>query len=252
VFKNGDTFYYSEEVVVRVLVVGSCGKRKLHNSPKQPKCQDIRARHGIGYWRKRFSKLSTPVRDMYTGPQNTELVKAVDLLRTISGVDVHFSIISAGFGFLHEHERVPPYDCSFTNMKMRDVRTRSEDLGIQSAFSSLISKDFDLVYLALGKRYLASLGRDTLSAIQIPTVVFHEYESEYLIRIPCSAQTVKAFSKQGHKIHGVVGFKGDLLRVLARFTLERPNPGSEVRKWGTMNYLRKLVHRIGSLDKLNE
>ena len=236
---------------MRVLVVGSCGKRKLHNSPKQPTCQDIRIRHGIGYWRKRFSKDCTPARDMYTGPQNTELVKAVDLLRTISGVDVHLSIISAGFGILQEHEKVPPYDCSFTNMKMRDVIKWSEELGIQSSFTSLIAKDFDLAYLALGKRYVAALGKDTLATIQIPTVVFHEHESEHLIRIPCSAQTVKSFSKQGHKIHGVVGFKGDLLRVLARFALEKPDPGSEVRKWGTTNHLRKLVHHIGSLKKHN-
>jgi hypothetical protein len=251
VFKNYDSFYYSEEVVVRVLVVGSCGKRKLHNSPKQPKCQDIRARHGIGYWRKRFSKLSTPARDVYTGPQNTELVKAVDLLRTISRVDVHLAIISAGFGILQEHERVPPYDCSFTNMTMRDVRKRSEELELQSSFTDLISKNFDLVYLALGKRYLAALGKDTLSTIQTPTVVFHEQESEYLIRIPCSAQTVNAFSKRGHKIHGIVGFKGDLLRVLARFALEKPNPRNEIRKWGTANYLRKLVNWLGGLEKSN-
>lgn len=234
---------------MRVLVVGSCGKRKLHNSPKQPNCQDIRTRHGIDYWRKRFSKLNTPARTMYTGPQNTELVKAVDLLREISRVDVHLVIISAGFGILQEHERVPPYDCSFTNMTMRDVRKWSEELGLQSSFTDLINKNFDFIYLALGKRYLAALGKDTLSTIQIPTVVFHEHESEYLLQIPCSAQTVKAFSKRGHKIHGVVGFKGDLLRVLARFALGRPNPRNEVRKWGTTNYLRKLVNRLGGLEK---
>ena len=79
--------------------------------------------------------------------------------------------------------------------------------------------------------------------------MFHEHESDYLFRIPCSAQTVRAFSKRGYKIHGVVGFKGDLLRVLARFALERPNPRSEVRKWGTTDYLLELVNRLGGLEK---
>lgn len=233
---------------MRVLVVGSCSKRKLHNNIKQPKCRDIDSHRGIDEWVQRFPKLSAPARDMYTGPQNTELVKAVDLLRTISEVDVELTIISAGFGFLQELDRVPPYDCSFTNMKIRDVRKRSEKLGLQSSYASLVNKKIDLIYLALGKRYLDALGKNIIATIQTPTIVFHELQSEYLIRIPCSAHAVKSFSKSGYKIHGVVGFKGDLLRVLARYALGRPNPGSEVRKWINPKYLRKLVHCLGGLE----
>jgi hypothetical protein len=186
---------------------------------------------------------------MYTGPQNTELVKAVDLLRSIQSVEVHLIIISAGFGILQEQDLVPPYECSFTNMKMADVRKRSQALKLQSSFIQMTNKGFDLIYLALGKRYMTALGKGALSKLQIPTMMFHGSESEHLIRFPCSAKTVKAFSKRGHKIHGVVGFKGDLLRILARYTLEKPNPGCETKKWENLNHLKKLVHRLGGLVK---
>ncbi len=250
-FKNSDTFYYFEEVVVRVLVVGSCGKRKLYNSPKQPKCQDINSNSGIDKWVQRFSKHSVPARDMYTGPQSLELVKAVDLLRTIPNVEVQLVIISAGFGIKQEDDLIPPYDCSFTTMKMAEVRKRSNELKLQTSFTNLTNNGFNLIYLAIGKRYSAALGKDVLSMLQTPTVAFHGPESDYLIRIPCAAETVKAFTKCGHKIHGVVGFKGDLLRVLAQYALEKTNPGTEVQKWENTNYLRKLVYRLGRLEKSN-
>jgi len=232
---------------VRFLVVGSCGKKKLYNPDEQPTCSDIDPNHDINYWKKRLQKFCVSARDIYTGPQNTELVKAVDLLRTIAKVEVQLIIVSAGFGVLQEQDLIPPYDCSFTNMKMAKVRKRSQELKIQSSITKIANKGFDIAYLALGKRYLASLGKDTLLEFQMPTIVFHGQESDQLIRIPCSTETVKAFSKRGHKIHGVVGFKGDLLGILARYALQKPNPCNEVKKWENLHYLKKLIHRLGGL-----
>jgi hypothetical protein len=234
---------------VRVLVVGSCGKKKSSNSLKQPACNDIDEERDIAYWRTRLSSDCVRARDLYTGPQNSELVKAVDLLRTIPGVAVELVIISAGFGTLQEEDLVPPYDCSFTSMKMAKLRKHSEKLQIKESFIKLMKKDFDLIYLALGKRYLAALGDDVVSMLETPTVTFHNPSSAYLIRIPCEAETVKSFSRCGHKIHGVVGYKGDLLRVLAQHALGRKNPRNEVRKWTELPYLQELIYRLGGLGK---
>ncbi len=249
VFKNGDALYWLDEDVVRILVLGSCGKKKLHDTPTQPNCHEINKERDINYWRSQFSKYVAPAREMYTGPQNTELAKAIDLLRTISNVEVQFSIISAGFGLLEEQELVPPYDCSFSNMRMPEVRKRAQELGLSSSFTSLVNRRFELVYLALGKRYLAALGTDSLAAIEIPTITFHGESSKHLVKIPCSAEVVKSFSKFGNKIHGVVGFKGDLLRILARYALRQIHPYTEVKKWTRASYLRRLIYRLGRLEK---
>ncbi|MHA2027724.1 MAG: hypothetical protein ACW98U_17660 [Candidatus Thorarchaeota archaeon] len=113
--------------MLRVLVVGSCGKKKLYNDPEQPACHDIDTQRDIYFWKERLPELCAPARDMYIGPQNTELVKAVDLLRTIVNVEVQFNIVSAGFGMLQEQELVPPYDCTFSKMPMAEVRKRSQE-----------------------------------------------------------------------------------------------------------------------------
>ena len=210
---------------------------------------DIDELADIKYWKQRFPSICVPARDMYTGPQSIELVRAVDLLRTIPNVEIQLVILSAGFGMLKEDEMVPPYDCSFTTMRMAEVLKRSEELKLKISFTNIINEGFNLIYLALGTRYLAALGKDVLSMVKTTTVGFHEQESDYLIRIPCAAEIVKAFSKCGHKIHGVVGFQGDLLRVLAQYALKKPNPSNEVQKWGNMSYLRKLVNRLGGLEK---
>ncbi len=234
---------------MRVLVVGSCGKKKSFDSPKQPTCNDIDEEHDINYWKQQFSSHSVQARDMYTGPQSLELVKAVDLLRTIPSVSVKLVIISAGFGTLEEDDLVPPYDCSFTTMKMVELRKQAEKLQIQDSFIKLMETRFDLIYLAMGKRYMAALGEGVVSKLETPTVAFHSQSSDCLIRLPCHAETVKSFSRRGHKIHGVVGFKGDLLRVLAQYALKRRNPRNEVKKWTDAAYLQKLIYRLGGLGK---
>ncbi len=230
---------------MRLLVVSSCGKRKLHYHTKQPSCHELTKHPDIEYWRKKLPKVCVPAREIYTGAQNTEIVKAVDLLRTIPDVEVQLVIVSAGFGILQEHDLVPPYDCSFTNMRVSQIRERTQILELQSSFSSLISEGFDLIYLALGKRYLDALGDDALRESKIPIVTFQGEETRQVVRISCSADVVKSFSKQGHKIHGVVGFKGDLLRVLARYALEMTYPYAEVEKWVRPTYLKRLIHRLG-------
>ena len=232
---------------MRVLIVGSCGKKKLHNEDEQPVCHDINAHPDIRFWRKRFPKSCAPARDMYIGPQQTELVKAVDLLRTIVDVEVQFIILSAGFGILKERDLVPPYDCSFSTMPMAEVRRRSKELKIQSFIMNIANKEFDFAYLALGKRYFAALGKDVLSGIQKPTVVFHGQEVDNLILLPSSAQTVKTFSQRGHKIHGVVGFKGDLLRILVTHALQKSNPFNEILKWKTPHHIKKLTRQLGGI-----
>lgn len=233
---------------MRVLVVGSCGKRKFLDDLEQPSCHDIDGEKDINYWKQRFSTKHASARDMYTGHQHKELVKAVDLLRSIPGIEVQLIIISAGFGMLQEEDLIPPYDCSFSTMRIAQVLERAKMLQIREEFINLLENDFDLIYLALGKRYLAALGVDDLSMLKTPTVLFHGHDSTHLIRIPCAAETVKSFSKNGHEIHGVVGFKGDLLRVLAQNALDRRNPRNAVENWAKPAYLRKLILRLGGLD----
>ena len=121
---------------MRILVIGSCGKKKLNLSTKSLTCNDLATANDVGAWLKNPGDISTQVRDLYIGNQNRELVKGVDLLRRIEKTDVQLHVISAGFGLVEESTLLPPYDCSFSGMKVAHIRERAEWLKISSSFAA--------------------------------------------------------------------------------------------------------------------
>jgi len=235
---------------LRILVVGSCGKKKLNQSTISPTCDDLASIDNIRTWRKQSDLPTAIVRDIYTGNQNRELVKGVDLLRQIENTEVEFSIISAGFGIVEEKDRLPPYDCSFSEMNKSQIQERAEWLKIPSDFDKLLTSGFDLVYLALGKKYFLTLGNDwTSKRRSIPIIGFNQALSEdSMLCIPSAHEIVSSFSDNGYKIHGVTGFKGDLLRILANYALRLKNPYRELVEWTQPIYLRDLIMKLGNLE----
>ena len=235
---------------LKILVVGSCGKKKRSMSPQALGCKDIPSKKSLSDWRIKFPNLLHPVRDMYTGNQTKELVKGVDLLRDIKGVEVDFYILSAGFGLLRENAKVPPYECSFIGMCKREIIARSEALLVPKDFRKITKKPYDLAYLALGQKYLLALGEDWFEYVDYPTIVFGDQElGVCIIPIPANKETVIAFSKAGYKIHGIAGFKGDLFRILAFYAQDKKSPYKEVMKWRDGYYLLHLIYDIGNLGE---
>lgn len=187
---------------------------------------------------------------MYTGNQNRELVKGVDLLREIEGVEVDYYILSAGFGLLMENKKIPPYDCSFAKMGKKEIKTRSKALSIPKDFRKIIKKSYDLTYLALGQKYLFALGEMWLDYTYCTTILFGKpHLGGQMITLPANKDTVIAFSEAGYKIHGIAGFKGDLFRILAHYAQQKKTPYKEVAKWKNGYYLARLVYEIGNLGE---
>ncbi|MHA1924599.1 MAG: DUF6884 domain-containing protein [Candidatus Thorarchaeota archaeon] len=233
---------------MRILVVGSCGKSKLKTHPDAPTCSDIDSKDAISKWRKHLSSYLTPARELYTGFQSTELLRGVEILRAIDKVEVRLLILSAGFGLLEENEIVPPYECSFSQMSKSKIRERSAVLRIEEDYKKLHETRFDLTYLALGKKYLTALGNDFLSYTRGTVVVFDsKWTDEKAVYVPSGSKAVRAFSIHGFKIHGVVGFKGDLLRILAEHALGHDDQYGEVVAWTEPSYLEELVYSLGGL-----
>ncbi|MFW9918284.1 MAG: hypothetical protein ACFFED_01680 [Candidatus Thorarchaeota archaeon] len=227
---------------MRVLVVGSCGKRKRFNSPKAPTCSEITGKADLPVWVERLSPLTCAARDMYTGNQARELGKGVALLRSIKNVEVHYYIISAGFGLLHEDEPIPPYECSFSSMRKLEIRERSRSLSIPDEFRRIISQRFDFSYIALGSKYIIALDDGWHEELSGTIVFFGDgVAGDNLLRFPSNAEVVKAFSSAGHKIHGVAGFKGDLLRILAQHALLLDDPYTEIANWTLPGYLTNII-----------
>ena len=237
---------------MRILVIGSCGKKKSITSTETPTCEDLASIDDNREWRKKLGRTSIRARELYIGNQNRELVNGVDLLRQIEKIEIKFSILSAGFGLVDENDLIPPYDCSFTGMRKLQIQERAEWLNISSDFKELLATGFDLVYLALGKNYFLTLGSDWKNKVETMILGFNRALSDgTLLCIPSAHDIVRAFSQNGHKIHGITGFKGDLLRILANYALKQKNPYRELLGWTHPVYLRDLVMKLGNLENMN-
>lgn len=210
-----------------------------------PDCSALDSKDAVALWRSRLSHESVQARVMYRGSQHRAIVRAVDLLREVEGVHVDLFIISAGFGLLKEHDSVPPYDCSFNELRKEEILLRSEMLEIPASFQLICEDDYDLIYLALGKKYLTALGSAWLAATNGLVVAFDDrFPKEHTLFLPANSQTVKAFSNAGHKIHGVVGFKGDLLRIMAEYAIETEAPRAEIMNWSVSKHLTQLFKAL--------
>jgi hypothetical protein len=113
----------------------------------------------------------------------------------------------------------------------------------------LLVSGFDLVYLALGAKYFLTLGDEWKSKSNTTVIGFNWSLGEKgMLCIPSAHAIVSAFSRNGHKIHGVTGFKGDLLRILADNALKQKNPYRNLVAWTHPVYLRDLVMKLGNLE----
>ena len=234
----------------KICVVSSCGKKKLVQHDNQPSCAELDSVDQRDHWRHKLSKELRNAESMYTGYQNREIYRGVSELRKIGDVEVDYFIISAGFGVLHEGEQIPPYDCSFNKMTVKQIESRARKLDIPRSFSEIQQSDYNLMYLALGSKYLRALGNDWPSNLTKTTICFHKkYESKYIVNLPANTKIVKAYSAAGHKIHGVVGFKGDLLRVLVDHALKREKPSVEVGAWANVDYFYDTFYSLGNMTR---
>ncbi|TFF91396.1 peroxide stress protein YaaA [Candidatus Thorarchaeota archaeon] len=230
---------------MRICVVDSCGKKKMTEAHPMPECDDLQSEQDLEFWRERLADKAVPAREMYLGSQHREIARAVDLLRTVDGLEVQLYILSAGFGLLGENDLIPPYECSFTGMSRKMILERSKALSVPRRFSRLGEESFELLYLALGKNYLAALG-DIWSSISDTLIVLFDdrLKADNVLALPAGNQVVKAFSQAGHKVHGAAGFKGDLLRILATHALRAEDPLTEIRNWGRPQRLRDVFEQL--------
>jgi hypothetical protein len=121
-------------------------------------------------------------------------------------------------------------------------------LNIPLDFLEIQNSDYDLMYLALGSKYLRALGNDWSSNITKITICFQKkITSKKVVSLPADALTVKAYSAARHKIHGVAGFKGDLLRILVDYALEQESPLEEIESWTNTEHFYDIFYSLGDM-----
>jgi hypothetical protein len=147
--------------------------------------------------------------DLYTGRQQEYIDEAVRLLRG-QGVSVDRYYVSAGFGVVAEEEPLPPYEVTFSGMKAATVRNRSARLSIPSDIERILTdSSYDIVFLAMGKRYYRSIDVDEAVRKITPDrigVVFNrelvDRQYDNIVSVPARTEDAKRHNTI------VIGLKG--------------------------------------------
>ena len=167
-----------------ILVLSPCSKDKRYDPVLD--CEDV-DEHSREELVQEHSEYTTTAADMYTGREHKHVEKAVTHLREITDVDWY--IISAGFGLLRDMTEIPSYECGFSDIE--SVRTRAKrtghdigdltndetiqavgrEKGIPQAFSDVLSREYDLLFVVLSEPYLLSVV-DALTEIPEQTTAF--------------------------------------------------------------------------------
>jgi len=167
-----------------ILVISPCSKDKRYDPVLDCEAVDEHSREELV---QEHSEHTTTAADMYTGREHQHVEEAVTHLREVADVDWH--IISAGFGLLRDRTEIPSYECGFSDIE--SVRTRAkrtgydiDDLtndetiqavgrekGIPQAFSDVLSREYDLLFVVLSEPYLLSVA-DVLTEIPEQTTAF--------------------------------------------------------------------------------
>jgi len=167
-----------------VLVLSPCSKDKRYDPVLG--CEDV-DEHSREELVQEHGEYTTTAADMYTGREHQHVRTAVSHLREVAEVDWY--IISAGFGLLRDETEIPSYECGFSDIE--SVRTRAkragydtDDLtndetiqavgrekGIPQAFSDVLSREYDSLFVVLSEPYLLSVA-DVLTEIPEQTTAF--------------------------------------------------------------------------------
>jgi hypothetical protein len=234
----------------RILIISSCGKGKSVSQPDQPTCSDLNSKEKRESQKKKFSTNLKPAGELYTGQQARSIFNAVSILKKRHFVD--YFIISAGFGFVSEEELLPPYECSFSNLKVSQIKEMSRNLNISEEIKKNVQKDYDLIYLALGKDYFTALD-DLSTLISKSSLIVHFnkklislrnsfYIDDYYIVNTATKTTKKIFIKP---IGALIASKGTILENYALFLQEKDSAiqQSPINEWlnERIDYLKSNI-----------
>lgn len=157
----------------RILIISSCSKSKKIKNEIQIQCKSLITEKNRSKYLKELTHISLKASELYTGPQALAVTRAVKLLKHKHQVDYY--IISAGFGLVCESTLLPPYECSFSDKNKSQIIIMASQLNINQDIQLKITQKYDMIYLALGKKYLTALGNlDYLLSLSSTIIIFDQ------------------------------------------------------------------------------
>ncbi len=208
----------------RLLVITSCTGKKAIYHTDQLRLLDFRTPERLAERERSLAKLQRPAGQMYTGRQHQRLMEGVRRLRQKYGHDeVNVQIVSAGYGLVPEGRLIAPYEATFNEMGLPEMRDWAKTLGIAAAVRTAAAES-PLVIFLLGSRYL--------EAVEPPVVpdrgqrfVFFAKSGESQ-RLQAPGVTVVPAGKREATAYGegLVALKGKMFALLANALVQHGEP----------------------------
>ncbi|OPZ75414.1 MAG: hypothetical protein BWY80_00164 [Firmicutes bacterium ADurb.Bin456] len=202
---------------IRTLVITSCTGEKKYRPENQLILDDFKDPVRLAAREEELQQYRIQAGQMYTGMQHLRLMEGIGMIREALGQDaVNLSIVSAGYGLLHEKKMIAPYEVAFNNMKAAEIKKWSRFLKINEGVSQKI-KSYDLVLFLLGDKYLQALELPLNTDGNLKLLFLASKTSRRLVPkgrpyyfIEAGLAEAKSFG------YGLVGLKGYLFKLLAR------------------------------------
>ena len=187
---------------MKILIVTSCTSKKKFNPSNLLNFDDCKDKTILEQRTEELKEYKCKAIDMYKGLQHTNVVEAVNILRdTFKDITVDVNIISAGYGLLKENDIIVPYEVTFNTMKARQFEAWVNYLNINRDVNETI-KDYDIIFLLLGGKYLRTLK------------TLHLNNNQRLIYIKGNKEEGEFFK------YPLIGLKGYMLKLLFTYISE--------------------------------
>ncbi len=154
---------------MRTLIISSCTGKKKFNFKDIPNC-DTFFDGTLNKWEDKLSKYRIEAIEMYKGMQHQIVARCFKrLIDSVPKDEFNFYILSAAYGLIPYNKKIIPYNCTYNGMKVNKIKELGLKQNLKNEFYD-ITKDYDFIFVLLGRDYLKALALDTLP--ESPKFVF--------------------------------------------------------------------------------
>jgi hypothetical protein len=202
---------------MHILIITSCtGEKSVDDNRRLTIADFSQGVDHVADLHTELHELLTPAEKLYSGMQHHRLMRGVGVIRSIPGIKLDLSIVSAGYGLVQPDQQLAPYEATFIGMGKAEAKAWARHLKIPEAIRRVMAHPYDLGLVLLGDDYLQACELDGDIKLGGPTLFFcGKASASKLPQLPqlhpvlLGNADAKAFSC------GLVGLKGEVAaRVL--------------------------------------
>lgn len=222
---------------MKILVVSSCSGEKKYSIDNPAIARELDSFELRMQKEEEFENFRIKAKEMFISSQNKYIEEGIKILKE-NNVNVDYSFISSGYGYLNAEDYVIPYDVNFSAMSAYDIEKRGDFLRInqETAFSA---KNYDLVFFLLGHEYLRALNLPFKDIKEETKQIFFVTKSDEkvihdisgIIRMEVGNEEVKILNVKSSEL------KGYIFKLIA-------NESSKI------DVMEKIYHQPSYIDEI--